>query len=118
MVLEPIRLFFSRIPADPQADGALSYISPLADEPEGQSMEQRLQTWYERMDPEDRERVRDEWLAGLPRGEAFETRFRVQWRPGQWGWVLSRGRPYIEQGRPTRWFGVFSDITNTQTLEA
>lgn len=101
-----------------EADGALSYISPLADEPEGQSMEQRLQTWYERMDPEDRERVRDEWLAGLPREEAFETRFRVQWRPGQWGWVLSRGRPYIEQGRPTRWFGVFSDITNTQTLEA
>lgn len=101
-----------------EADGALSYISPLADEPVGCSMEQRLQAWYDRMNPQDRERVREQWLAWLACQQPFETRFQIQWKPGQWGWVLSRACPYIEEGQVVRWFGVFTDISQTHLLEA
>ncbi|KRA50272.1 hypothetical protein ASD72_18850 [Pseudoxanthomonas sp. Root630] len=101
-----------------EADGALSYISPLADGPVGCSMEQRLQAWYDRMNPQDRERAREQWLAWLPCQQAFDNHFQIQWNPGQWGWVLSRARPYIEEGEVIRWFGVFTDISQTHLLEA
>ncbi|WP_436044591.1 PAS domain-containing protein [Pseudoxanthomonas sp. LjRoot143] len=100
-----------------EPDGSLSYISPMADEPQGRSVEDRLNSWYLRMNSDDRVRVREQWLAWLPTGLPFETRFRVEWPEGTWRWVRSRARPQIVDGVVERWFGAFSDITREVELE-
>lgn len=101
-----------------EPDGRLSYISPMADEPEHRTLEERSEAWYGRMNPADRERVRAEWLAWLPKGDLFETTFRIQWPPGHWRWVRSRARPQWVNGQIVRWFGTFNDITREVELEA
>jgi PAS domain S-box-containing protein len=100
-----------------EPDGSLRYISPMADEPQGRSVEDRINSWYLRMNSDDRVRVREQWLAWLPTGLPFETRFRVEWPEGTWRWVRSRARPQIEHGVVERWFGAFSDITREVELE-
>lgn len=100
-----------------EPSGELSYISPMVDEPQHRSLQERTAAWYARMDPDDRLRVRTEWLAWLPSGDLFETRFRIQWPPGTWRWVRSRARPQWVNGELVRWFGTFTDITREVELQ-
>ena len=100
-----------------EPDGVLSYISPMVDEPVNRDVGQRLEAWYARMNPDDRERVRAEWAAWLTTGEPFETRFRVEWPSGTWRWVRSRARPQYQAGEIVKWFGAFTDITREVELE-
>ena len=100
-----------------EPDGVLSYISPMMDEPVNRDVGQRLEAWYARMNPDDRERVRAEWAAWLTTGEPFETRFRVEWASGTWRWVRSRARPQYQAGEIVKWFGAFTDITREVELE-
>lgn len=98
-------------------DGALTYISPAPQEPEGCTMEARLATWYARMEDEDRVRVRAEWLVAVHARDTFETRFRLRWFDDRWRWVSSRAiRRTMEDGS-RGWFGVFTDISRQVELE-
>jgi PAS domain S-box-containing protein len=101
-----------------EPSGALSYISPMVDEPPLRTLQERIEAWYARMDVEDRLRVRAEWLAWLPGRGVFETRFRIQWPQGAWRWVRSRARPHLADGELVRWYGTFSDITREVELQA
>lgn len=100
-----------------EPSGELSYISPMVDEPAHRSLQERTAAWYARMDADDRSRLHAEWLAWLPKGDLFETRFRIQWPEGTWRWVRSRARPHWVNGELVRWYGTFTDITREVELE-
>ncbi|WP_213603059.1 sensor domain-containing phosphodiesterase [Pseudoxanthomonas japonensis] len=100
-----------------EVDGTISYIGPLPDEPERSGLDERMKSWYSRVDPLDRERVLAEWIAWVPSGEPFEAIFKVQWPLGHWRHVRSQARPHREDGRIVKWYGTFTDITREAALE-
>ncbi len=99
-------------------DGTVNYMGPTFGAARNMSVEDRIEAWYGIMHPEDRVRVRREWLAWLPCGQPFETDFRIQWPDGSWHWVNSRARPhYGADGTIDRWYGLIVDITGRRALE-
>jgi PAS domain S-box-containing protein len=44
-------------------------------------------------------------------GGDYECEFRVLWRDGSVHWIMARGRPIYEEGRPLRMVGAFLDTT-------
>lgn len=99
------------------AEGTLTYISPLPEEPD-LAFTERLGRWYAKMPPEDRERVHREWLAHLPSARPFTTRFRIRTPGAPEQWVRSHATPQIVDGRVTQWVGAFTNISREVMLEA
>lgn len=97
--------------------GALSYISPHALDTVGAPLQQRIQAWYNRMHPQDRLRVREEWLASSATATRFKTRFRLRGKGSDWRWVASRAQRRSQEPG-SLWFGLFTDITREVELEA
>jgi PAS domain S-box-containing protein len=78
----------------------------------------RLTTFDEIIDPEDRKAVRDVKARSLDSGEAFELTYRIRTREGAVKWVLERGRPVPGQDGHFRCFeGFISDVTERKLLE-
>lgn len=79
-----------------------------------------LETWLERIHPEDVARVRtelDEHLCGL--SPHFENEHRVRREDGQFGWVLVRGMVVRDADHlPTRMAGSMTDITEGKVADA
>ncbi len=99
-------------------DGTLNYMGPTFGETRNMSVEDRIAAWLEGMHPEDRLRVRKEWLAWLSSGQPFETNFRTKWSDGSWHWVNSRAQPHHgPDGKIDRWYGLMVDITGRRALE-
>ncbi len=99
-----------------EESGELSYMTPHPMELAAMSVRERIDSWYARMDPPDRERVRSEWVGRDPAATMFQTRFRLEWPDGSRRWVLSRG-DLKETGHARRWYGFFTDITREVELE-
>ncbi|MEQ9635922.1 MAG: EAL domain-containing protein [Devosia marina] len=82
-------------------------------------VESTREAWIERVHPLDRERVRIHILQAeqLPRN-VFE--YREQHRNGHYIWIQSRGAPveFNEQGRPVRFIGTDTDVTELKRAEA
>ncbi|CAH0446864.1 hypothetical protein LMG10661_02927 [Ralstonia syzygii subsp. syzygii] len=99
-------------------DGTVNYMGPTFGAARNMSVEDRIEAWYGIVHPDDRVRVRQEWLAWLPSGQPFETNFRIKWPDGSWHWVNSRARPhYGADGAIDRWYGLIVDITDRTALE-
>jgi PAS domain-containing protein len=95
------------IPWAASSDGTLTYIGPTFGDRNNLSMSERIEEWYALMQPDDRARVRSEWLAWLSTGQPFEARFRVRWIDQTWRWVHSQARPErAASGEIVRWFGL------------
>jgi PAS domain S-box-containing protein len=68
--------------------------------------------------PEDSERLRDERVAGLSRGTAFEYERRVRRKDGQYRWHLVQYNPLRdEQGKVIRWYATGTDIDDRKQAE-
>lgn len=106
------------IPWSSDAKGVVNFMGPT---PDGsvKSTPDRIADWYDRMHPDDRLRVRQEWLAWLPSGQPFETMFRMRFRDNDWRWMLSRARPHRNvKGKIVKWYGVITEILVQERLEA
>ena len=75
--------------------------------------------WFERIHPEDNERVRSAIAAHIDgTTELFENEYRMLHKNGSWRWVLCRGLAVRdENGRATRMAGSQSDVTHRKLAE-
>ncbi|MCP4642017.1 MAG: PAS domain S-box protein, partial [bacterium] len=79
-----------------------------------------LETWAERIHPDDRDRVRDGVRAHLEgRTESYEEDYRLRTRSGEYRWMLDRGRVTMrdEDGAPVRISGTHFDITSRKQAQ-
>ncbi len=95
------------------------YARMLGEDPQG--FHETLQSWSERLHPEDRPHVLAELQRFLAGGNpAYRVEFRLRTRDGRWKWILSLGQ--IEQravgGKPLRMLGTHTDIDAIKSAEA
>ena len=94
------------------------YASILGEEP--RAFDETLEQWYERLHPEDLERIRGalrDYLEG--RSPVYRVETRRRRRDGSWVWTLSTGT-IVERdaaGRATRMIGAIQDITHLKNAE-
>jgi PAS domain S-box-containing protein len=82
-------------------------------------MPSRIEDWFERIHPEDRERAHEALHAYFEgRASIYESEFRVRHRDGSYRWVLSRGAALRDdEGRPYRVAGSHEDINARKRAE-
>jgi two-component system, cell cycle sensor histidine kinase and response regulator CckA len=82
-------------------------------------IENRLNEWYDRLHPEDLERVRDSvqtYMAG--KSQTFEVEQRLRCKDGQIKWFLTRGTSITDPGgKAIRMLGSNVDITELKRAE-
>ncbi|MDT8342090.1 MAG: PAS domain S-box protein, partial [Longimicrobiales bacterium] len=79
-----------------------------------EELDASIETWSERVHPDDRQSVFDALDAHLAgRSESFDTVHRLRHRSGRWVWIQDRGRilERDDQGRPVRAAGTHLDIS-------
>jgi len=77
-----------------------------------------VESFVKAIHPDDRERVRLRIEAAVATGGDFSEEYRLVQRDGTIRWVLARGRCYHDAaGRPTRFPGVATDITERKEAE-
>lgn len=104
------------IPWSTGADGVVNFMGPTPDASK-QTISDRIADWQTRMHPDDRPRVREEWLAWLPSGKPFETMFRMRLMDDTWRWMLSRAKPQKDlKGAILGWFGVITELSTQDDL--
>jgi PAS domain S-box-containing protein len=62
--------------------------------------------------PQDRERVRERWMAAVQGREDYDLELRIRRADGQYRWFKARATPVRDEGRTVRWFGTCTDITD------
>ena len=88
------------------AKGVVNFVGPTIDGAAETTVD-RIANWYRRMHPDDRLRVRQEWLAWLPSGRPFHTMFRMRLQDDNWSWMQSRAKPHRDvNGDIIKWYGV------------
>ncbi len=104
------------IPWSADADGVVNFMGPTPDEAK-QTISERIEDWYARMHPEDRDRVREEWRTRVATEKVFETMFRMRLLDDTWRWMLSRAKPQRDQTNViSGWFGVITEISTQEEL--
>lgn len=99
------------IPWSSDANGIVNFMGPTPDRSKRTTAE-RIADWHERMHPDDRARVRQEWLQSLPSRGPFETMFRMRLKNDDWHWMLSRAKPHFDPlGSLVKWFGIITEIS-------
>lgn len=105
------------IPWSSDAKGVVNFMGPTLDGMADSTID-RVADWYRRMHPDDRLRVRQEWLAWLPSGKPFATMFRMRLHDDAWTWVLSRAKPHRDaEGEIVKWYGVITAVTTQEGFE-
>ena len=72
---------------------------------------------FERLHPEDRERVTQEIFESAERMSLFHCEFRVQFEDGRVEWRLSDARPELLDDGSVLWYGIITNITNRKEDE-
>ena len=80
----------------------------------------RIDEWFDRVDPRDREKFDESMSLHLEgRSALFESEYRITAKGGEVRWVLSRGVAVRdESGTPWRMAGSMTDITRRKQTEA
>lgn len=93
--------------------------TPNADTEGGAYFPDGQQRIFERVHPEDQERVRKEFLAHLQDRVPYEQDYRLKQMDGTYITVRSRGQAeWDEQGAPVRMAGSIEDISSAKALES
>jgi PAS domain S-box-containing protein len=97
-----------------QPDGQRDYFSRQWVEYTGIREEEQLGlAWLDRVvHPQDRERVRERWMAAVKGREDYDLELRIRRVDGQYRWFKARATPVRDEGRTVRWFGTCTDITD------
>nr|WP_172691009.1 EAL domain-containing protein [Agrobacterium larrymoorei]ASK49454.1 ABC transporter permease [Agrobacterium larrymoorei] len=104
------------IPWASDAAGVVNFMGPTPDCSKI-DVDARIEDWMARMHPEDRLRVRQQWLAWIPSGKPFETMFRMRLGDDGFHWMLSRAKPHHgPDGKIIKWYGVITEMAAQQSL--
>jgi PAS domain S-box-containing protein len=97
-----------------QPDGQRDYFSRQWVEYTGIPEEEQLGlAWLDRVvHPQDRERVRERWMAAVQGRDDYDLELRIRRADGQYRWFKARATPVRDEGRTVRWFGTCTDITD------
>lgn len=83
-------------------------------EPEGDLMEK----WIERLHPDDKERVLDEYYHSIRTMQRFKSEYRMYSNDGTYHYFVARGTPVLENdGSVREWVGTLTDITRSKNSE-
>ena len=95
-------------------DGQRDYFSRQLLEYTGVPEEEQLGlAWLDKVvHPEDRERIRERWMASVKGQDEYDAELRIRRADGQYRWFKARGTPVRDGGRIVRWFGTCTDITD------
>ena len=95
-------------------DGQRDYFSRQWIEYTGVPEEEQLGlAWLDKVvHPEDRERVRERWIAAVQGRSDYDLELRIRRADGQYRWFKARATPVRDEGRTVRWFGTCTDITD------
>src|SRR5437764_15044170 len=95
-------------------DGRRDYFSRQWIEYTGIAEEEQLGlAWLDKVvHPEDRERVRERWMAAVQGRSDYDLELRIRRADGQYRWFKARATPVRDEGRIVRWFGTCTDITD------
>jgi len=82
-------------------------------------LENILDTWDERVHPDDKDKAIKDILANQNKETLFyENIHRLRHKDGSWVWILDKGRTiFDENGQAVRMLGFHTDITNMQLLK-
>jgi len=80
-------------------------------------LEEDLSAWYERVHPEDRERMRELMSAVLAGRPGYEASFRVRSKDGSYRWIYSRGSWVKHPDGKAVVSGVAMDFTEEKSKE-
>jgi PAS domain S-box-containing protein len=99
-----------------RADGWCDYLSPQWVEYTGRPAAEQLGSgWADHLHPEDRERVRTEWMRATQRGNLFDIEFRIRRADGVYRWFRTRAVPLRDQsGAIVKWFGSNTDYDDSK----
>lgn len=97
-----------------RTDGEHDYLSRQWLDYTGIPEEQQLGlAWIEMaVHPDDRERVRECWMAAMEGRSEYDLEYRLRRADGQYRWFKARATPVRDDGRTVRWFGTCTDITD------
>jgi PAS domain S-box-containing protein len=97
-----------------QPDGQRDYFSRQWVEYTGVPEEEQLGlAWLDKVvHREDRERVRERWMAAVQGRSDYDLELRIRRADGQYRWFKARATPVRDEGRIVRWFGTCTDITD------
>ena len=95
-------------------DGQRDYFSRQWLEYTGIPEEEQLGlAWLDKVvHPEDRERIRERWMASVKGQDEYDAELRIRRADGQYRWFKARATPVRDDGRIVRWFGTCTDITD------
>jgi len=78
-----------------------------------------LDWWFDKVHPEDRERVRQKVQATIKKGIArWQDEYRFQCADGSYKYLLDSGIILYKKGKPVRVIGAIQDLTERKELEA
>jgi PAS domain S-box-containing protein len=84
----------------------------------GSATDVKLEEFFARMHPDDREQVMNAYLKSVQDGSDFEEEFRSVWPDGSVHWLHDRARIFPgDDGRPAYIIGAITDITRFKNLE-
>jgi len=79
---------------------------------------ERPRPWFSELHPDDRERARAAWEAGISQVRMLEGEFRLRAADGSYRWQLCRATPEIgPAGKVISWMGTFTDIEDSKRAE-
>lgn len=74
-----------------------------------------IQTWVDRVHPDDRDWVQQRVREALQTHTTYEAAYRIVWQDGTVRWLLGKGQGiYNEAGKAIRMVGIILDITDQQ----
>ncbi|CAA9350956.1 MAG: hypothetical protein AVDCRST_MAG93-7117, partial [uncultured Chloroflexia bacterium] len=73
--------------------------------------------WVDRIHPDDRERVVEEFDRAFEARKATQVEFRLQGRDGSYRWFLDAGAPLYRSGEFAGFVGTCTDITDRKRVE-
>lgn len=89
--------------------------------PQDEVIDDRQESWIERIHPEDRDRIRSTVSRQNLGDDGYDIlEYRERHRDGRYIWILSRGKPvaWDQQGQVLRTIGTDTDITHLKEIEA
>lgn len=83
-----------------------------------EEIEPTLEWWYDRIHPDDRDRVKQNSLQFFSNGVSrWQDEYRFRYADGSWRHLVDTGYSIIENGVPVRAIGAIQDITERKRLE-
>jgi PAS domain S-box-containing protein len=99
--------------------GACTYFNRYHTEFSGRTLEEELgDGWFELVHPDDLDRCRREYSAGIGARDSFRLEYRLRRRDGSYRWVIDTASPrFSEQGLFLGFIGCGMDITEHKATE-